>query len=98
MSQKTAITITVKFFGGIRHIAGCASLPVPLKSDRSNVGELLVVLRDHMPDVHRAVEKGVQGGYINILLNGRNIRFLQGLATPLTDGAVLAFLPPVGGG
>lgn len=35
---------------------------------------------------------------LNLLLNGRNIIFLDGLNTELIDGNELFFLPPVGGG
>jgi molybdopterin converting factor small subunit len=33
-----------------------------------------------------------------ILLNGRNIEFLNGLDTPLSDGDILAVFPTSGGG
>lgn len=36
--------------------------------------------------------------YILILVNGRNIIFLNGMNTPLTDGDVLAISPPLAGG
>ena len=98
MPETAPITVTVKFFGGIRRTAGCASRSMTFRNGRPTVGELLRTLGERMPDVHNAIEKGVQGGYINILLNGRNVRFLNDLATPLSDGDTVAFLPPVGGG
>jgi molybdopterin synthase sulfur carrier subunit len=36
--------------------------------------------------------------FVNILKNGRNIHFLDGLDTPLDDGDVIALFPPVAGG
>lgn len=98
MPEKSPITVTVKFFGGIRHTAGFARMPMTFSGQHLNVGDLLDTLAARSPDLHRTIEKGVKGGYINILLNGRNIRFLNGLTTPLADGDALAFLPPVGGG
>ena len=98
MPETAPITVTAKFFGGIRRTAGCASLAMTFRNGRPNVGELLRSLAERLPDVHDAIEKGVKGGYINILLNGRNVRFLNDLATPLDDGDAVAFLPPVGGG
>lgn len=37
-------------------------------------------------------------GRVMILKNGRNIRSLQALGTPLEDGDVVSIFPPVGGG
>ena len=37
-------------------------------------------------------------GYITVLLNGRAIQYLEGLASPVTDADSLALFPPVGGG
>ena len=33
-----------------------------------------------------------------VLLNGRSIAFLQGLATPVSEADTLSLFPPVGGG
>jgi len=41
---------------------------------------------------------GVLHRHINALLNGGNVSFRKGFATPLADGDLLALLPPVGGG
>ena len=42
--------------------------------------------------------KGTLRNFINILRNGRNIQFLGGLDTPLSDGDVIALFPPLAGG
>jgi sulfur-carrier protein len=36
--------------------------------------------------------------FVNIYLAGEDIRFLDGLATPVSDGAELTILPAVAGG
>lgn len=43
-------------------------------------------------------EKRKPRPYVKILLNGRDIEFLQGLKTKLKDGDEIALFPPVGGG
>jgi molybdopterin synthase sulfur carrier subunit len=37
-------------------------------------------------------------GYLQLLINGRSISSFEGLNTKLSDGDVLAIIPPVGGG
>lgn len=37
-------------------------------------------------------------GFLQLLVNGRSISSISGLDTELTDGDVLALIPPVGGG
>ena len=36
--------------------------------------------------------------FVNILKNGRNVHFLNGLDTPLDEGDVIALFPPIAGG
>ena len=36
--------------------------------------------------------------FVNILQNGRNIHFLAGLDTLLSDGDIIALFPPAAGG
>jgi MoaD family protein len=37
-------------------------------------------------------------GFLQFLVNGRNVSSFKGLATELVGGDVLAIIPPVGGG
>ena len=43
-------------------------------------------------------EKNEINSYINVLKNGRNIKYIDGINTILSDGDVIAFFPPVAGG
>ena len=43
-------------------------------------------------------ETGELRTFVNVFLDGRNIRYLQGLETPVPDGATLHILPSVPGG
>ena len=43
-------------------------------------------------------ETGELRVFVNIFVNGRNIRYLQGLETPVPAGATLHILPSVAGG
>jgi len=45
-----------------------------------------------------ADEDGSLRRFVNVYLAGEDIRFLDGLATPVSDGAELTILPAVAGG
>jgi len=91
------IQITVKVFGGLREFfpGGRQQLLVP---SSSTLSALLRELQSSFPDGSARLTAGLDAGYLNVLINGRNIRFLQGFETPLHNGDAVAFLPPVGGG
>jgi molybdopterin synthase sulfur carrier subunit len=50
-------------------------------------------LRERISD-----EDGSLRRFVNVYLAGEDIRFLDGLATPVKDGAELTILPAVAGG
>jgi len=43
-------------------------------------------------------KNGKVRGFLQFLVNGRSISSFEGLGTRLSDGDVLAIIPPVGGG
>jgi MoaD family protein len=50
-------------------------------------------LRERLAD-----EDGSLRRFVNVYIAGEDIRFLDGLATPVADGAELTILPAVAGG
>mgnify|MGYP000868664712 CR=1 FL=1 len=46
----------------------------------------------------RLLEDGRLRRFVNVYLNDEDVRFLDGLATPLRDGDVVTILPAVAGG
>jgi len=46
----------------------------------------------------RLVENGQLRRFVNVYLNDEDVRFLGGLATPVTDGDDVTILPAVAGG
>jgi molybdopterin synthase sulfur carrier subunit len=48
--------------------------------------------------VRIADDDGSLRRFVNVYLAGEDIRFLEGLATPVLDGAELTILPAVAGG
>ncbi len=67
----------------------------------TSVGDVLVKVCGRFGTEFRGQvldERGQPNENVKILLNGQNIVFLQGTATKLKDGDVIAIFPPVGGG
>ncbi len=90
-------TVTIRVFGGLRELTGRAPLAVPVRQ-ASTVTALLSFLDREHAKLAEALRNGIRDGYLNILVNGRNVRFLSEGTTPLADGDTVAFLPPIGGG
>ena len=97
MPNDKPIAITVKLFGGLRELVGDSSISVSL-STHAMVTDLLGELRHRYPKLCEKLEPGLTKGYLNVLIDGRNIRSLVGFDTALSNGSTIAFLPPVGGG
>ncbi len=96
-SEDASPSVTVKVFGGLRDSADGSSLRVPIRAG-TTVDDLLSLLAATQPALAHALRRGISEGYLNVLVNGRNARFLTGGATVLADGDAVAFLPPIGGG
>jgi sulfur-carrier protein len=47
---------------------------------------------------HLCYETGELRTFVNLFLNGRNIRYLQGLDTPVHENATIHIFPSVAGG
>ena len=46
----------------------------------------------------RLIEAGALRRFVNIYINDEDVRFLGGLAAPVTDGDTITILPAVAGG
>ncbi|HTY97818.1 MAG TPA: ubiquitin-like small modifier protein 1 [Solirubrobacteraceae bacterium] len=66
----------------------------------STVQEVLDGLFDRFEELRPrlADEDGSLRRFVNVYVAGEDIRFLDGLATPVSDGAELTILPAVAGG
>ncbi|MFC2108075.1 MoaD/ThiS family protein [Candidatus Bipolaricaulota bacterium] len=96
-SKNDEIQITIKVFGGLRESFQGGTQTYRLSSPVT-LAFLLQELEIDFPELSKKLVAGIDAGYLNILINGRNVRFLQGQDTELQDGDTVAFLPPVGGG
>jgi MoaD family protein len=88
--------VTVKIPTQLREAtAGEASAEV----DGATVGEVLDALYDRYDELRsRIAEDGGLRRFVNVYVGGEDIRFLDGLQTPVSDGDEVTILPAVAGG
>ena len=67
--------------------------------DGSTVGEVLDSLYERYDELRgRIAEDGGLRRFVNVYVRGEDIRFLDGLDTPVSDGDEITILPAVAGG
>lgn len=71
-----------------------------LDQSYKTVGDALLALREKSPAALDRImdEQGTVRRHVNIFVDGENIRFLDGLASPAKDGATIVVLAAVSGG
>lgn len=97
--------VVVRPYLFLREALGSNEVTLEL-SERSSVSELLQIIREQfgLPDRISTkygnltlIENDQPTGLI-IIVDGRNIKKLQGLATVLEEGSVITLFPPAAGG
>ena len=91
------MAVTVKLPTQLRDAAGGATAA---QVEGATVGEALEALYAEHGELRERLADG-DGGlrrFVNIYLGGEDIRFLDGLDTPLDDGDEVTILPAVAGG
>jgi molybdopterin converting factor small subunit len=88
---------TVKLPTQLREAAGGAGV---VSVDGTTVGEVLASLFDQHGELRDRLSDG-NGGvrrFVNVYVDGEDIRFGDGLQTPVADGQEVQILPAVAGG
>ncbi len=91
------MAVTVKIPTQLRAVTGGAA---EATAEGATIAEVLDSLYVEHADLRERIS-GDDGGlrrFVNIYLSGEDIRFLDGLETPVPDGAELTILPAVAGG
>jgi MoaD family protein len=75
---------------------GASEIEIQVK----NVGEALDELTSKYPDLrkHLYSEEGELRQFVNLFINDEDVRFLQGMDTPVKDDDRLMILPSIAGG
>jgi MoaD family protein len=91
------MAVKVKIPTQLRAAAGGES---ELQLDGSTVGEVLAALFDRHGELRDRLSDDTGGlrRFVNVYVDGEDIRFTDGLATPVADGQEVQVLPAVAGG
>ncbi len=98
-----SVEVKIRFFTNLREIVNKREVTLNFSDNvKVTVDVVLKTLSDKYgkPFIEYVYnqETGQPKAFLQFLFNGTSISNLNGLETELKDGAVLAVLPPVGGG
>ena len=93
--------VTIHTILTLKRIIGARKLDVDL-ADEASVEDLLSLMKKRWGEELSSHLFNPQSGclipHVRIMVNGRQIEFLNGIDTPLTDGDEVLILPLVAGG
>ena len=91
------MAVTVKIPTQLRGVTGGVS---EASVEGATVAEVLDGLFAQFGELRERIsdEQGTLRRFVNVYLSGEDIRFLDGIATSVPDGAELTILPAVAGG
>jgi molybdopterin synthase sulfur carrier subunit len=90
------VGVTIKIPAQLRTLTGNEA---ETQVEGSSVGEALDALYQRYDGLRdRITEDGELRRFVNVYVGGEDIRFGQGLETPVSDGDEITILPAVAGG
>ena len=91
------MTVSVRIPTILRTYTGGAS---EVTADGSTLREVLADLDARYPGIHGRVvdEQGALRRFVNVYVGNDDVRFLDGLDTPVSDDAQVSVIPAVAGG
>ena len=97
--KPTSYVTAVRLYGSLRELAGELEIDVSLP-DGARVRDLLRQLEELRPGLAQRLldENGNITRFANVFVNGRDIRDLDGLDTPVLPDDEVTILPPAAGG
>jgi len=89
----------IRLYATLRQIAGSKTVEVETRAGQT-VGDVLRALTARHPRLVPSIWRadGALAGHVAVVLDGRDVRHLNGVDTPIGDAQHLDVFPPVGGG
>ncbi len=89
----------IKLFATLRPLVGASEVEVDA-GPGNTVGEALAELVQRYPQLRPEIftAEGELQDRVHVFINGRDVRYLEGLETRIKEGDELRIFPPVGGG
>lgn len=91
------MSVSVRIPTQLRTLTGGAG---EVRVEGATVGEVLKALEAGHPGFGERLfdEQGELRRFVNVFLADEDVRFLEGLATPVTEGQTVSIVPAVAGG
>jgi molybdopterin synthase sulfur carrier subunit len=91
------MTVSVRIPTQLRTLTGGAG---SVQAEGATVGDVLKALDADHPGLGERLfdEGGELRRFVNVFLADEDVRFLEGLATPVAEGQTLSIVPAVAGG
>jgi molybdopterin converting factor small subunit len=91
------VSVTVRIPTQLRNLSGNAA---EVEVEGSTVAEALKALEGAHPGFGERLfdDSGALRRFVNVFVADEDIRFLQGVDTPITDGQTVSIVPAVAGG
>lgn len=96
--QPSSRHLTVRLFSSTKKLFGAGELEVDADGVADVVGALELVCDTPAKTQGIFASPGTLRGDITVLVNGRNVALMDGLATAVRAGDVVAVVPPIAGG
>jgi molybdopterin synthase sulfur carrier subunit len=91
------VSVSVKIPTPLRRVTNGVST---VEAGGGNVRELIEDLERQFPGMRERLcdETGAIRRFVNVFIGDEDIRFLEGIETPLAEGAQVSIIPAVAGG
>ena len=94
-NTRKRINVRIRFIGSIADDVGGKEVSIQLDEAKNTMKDLIKRL-DEIYDGR--VSRIASHPHISVMLNGRDIDFLRGLETTISDGDSVIVVPPIAGG